>query len=183
MSSPPTSYLQYREFLISLQDNSQSVPLVRATLETLLKFLNWIPLGYIFETKLISSLIYKVSSVRMWGCEDVKKGGCGVCTVIQARPDSKEWLCSGRCCTKVLSPQLLCSYCHPCSSWMCRPSEMSLWSVSLKLVSMYVANNLVGGDNTLHSLVSRPLPFSFFSLVFPERKPKNENEGGLGTTL
>ena len=65
MSSPPTSYLQYREFLISLQDNSQSVPLVRATLETLLKFLNWIPLGYIFETKLISSLIYKVSSVRM----------------------------------------------------------------------------------------------------------------------
>ena len=49
----------------SLQDNSQSIPLVRATLETLLKFLNWIPLGYIFETKLISSLIYKVSSVRV----------------------------------------------------------------------------------------------------------------------
>ena len=69
MSSPPTPCLQYREklFLIfsSSQDNSQSVPLVRATLETLLKFLNWIPLGYIFETKLISSLIYKVSGVRM----------------------------------------------------------------------------------------------------------------------
>ena len=42
------------------QDNSQSIHLVGTTLETLLKFLNWIPLGYIFETKLISSLIYKV---------------------------------------------------------------------------------------------------------------------------
>ena len=25
-----------------------------------MRFLNWIPLGYIFETKLVSSLIYKV---------------------------------------------------------------------------------------------------------------------------
>ena len=43
-----------------VQENSQSIALVKSTLETLLKFLNWIPLGYIFETKLISSLIYKV---------------------------------------------------------------------------------------------------------------------------
>lgn len=43
-----------------LQENSQNAPLVHATLETLLRFLNWIPLGYIFETKLISTLIYKV---------------------------------------------------------------------------------------------------------------------------
>ena len=42
------------------QENSQSIPLVRSTLETLLRFLNWIPLGYIFETKVISLLIYKV---------------------------------------------------------------------------------------------------------------------------
>lgn len=42
------------------QENSQNAPLVHATLETLLRFLNWIPLGYIFETKLISTLIYKV---------------------------------------------------------------------------------------------------------------------------
>ena len=41
-------------------DNSQNAPLVGATLETLLRFLNWIPLGYIFETKLITTLIYKV---------------------------------------------------------------------------------------------------------------------------
>jgi hypothetical protein len=46
--------------LFPLQENSQNVPLVEATLQTLLRFLNWIPLGYIFETKLISTLIYKV---------------------------------------------------------------------------------------------------------------------------
>jgi len=30
--------------------------LVKATLETLLRFLNWIPLGYIFETTIIETL-------------------------------------------------------------------------------------------------------------------------------
>lgn len=34
--------------------------LVNATLDTLLRFLNWIPLGYIFETDLIDTLIFKV---------------------------------------------------------------------------------------------------------------------------
>ena len=43
-----------------VMDNSQNAPLVGSTLETLLRFLNWIPLGYIFETKLITTLIYKV---------------------------------------------------------------------------------------------------------------------------
>jgi len=48
-------------FLLCLfvMENSQNPTLVSATLETLLRFLNWIPLGYIFETKLISTLIYK----------------------------------------------------------------------------------------------------------------------------
>ncbi|KAG8041867.1 hypothetical protein G9C98_007171, partial [Cotesia typhae] len=41
-----------------VMDNSPNVPLVAATLETLLRFLNWIPLGYIFETKLITTLIF-----------------------------------------------------------------------------------------------------------------------------
>ncbi|OXB52333.1 hypothetical protein ASZ78_000182, partial [Callipepla squamata] len=40
-------------------ENSQNAPLIQATLETLLRFLNWIPLGYVCETKLISTLIYK----------------------------------------------------------------------------------------------------------------------------
>lgn len=48
-----------------LQD-SINAPLIAATLETLLRFLNWIPLGYIFETKLISTLIYKFLSVPMF---------------------------------------------------------------------------------------------------------------------
>lgn len=43
-----------------LQDSSQNAGLVGSTLDTLLRFLNWIPLGYIFETKLIPTLIYKV---------------------------------------------------------------------------------------------------------------------------
>ena len=34
--------------------------LIKATLETLLKFLNWIPLGYIFETNIIDMLISRV---------------------------------------------------------------------------------------------------------------------------
>ncbi|OCT48120.1 Exportin-1 [Cladophialophora carrionii] len=34
-----------------------SISLVKATLETLLRFLNWIPLGFIFETKLIDTLV------------------------------------------------------------------------------------------------------------------------------
>lgn len=46
-----------------VMDNSQNVPLVAVTLETLLRFLNWIPLGYIFETKLITTLIFKVKRV------------------------------------------------------------------------------------------------------------------------
>ena len=44
---------------VYVMDNSASFGLVEATLQTLLKFLNWIPLGYIFETKLFTTLIYK----------------------------------------------------------------------------------------------------------------------------
>ena len=35
--------------------------LIKATLETLLRFLNWIPLGYIFETSIIDLLLTRVS--------------------------------------------------------------------------------------------------------------------------
>lgn len=47
-------------------ESSQNPPLVNATLETLLRFLNWIPLGYIFETKLISTLVFKFLTVPMF---------------------------------------------------------------------------------------------------------------------
>ncbi|CAG9815407.1 unnamed protein product [Phaedon cochleariae] len=47
-------------------ENSQNPPLVNATLETLLRFLNWIPLGYIFETNLINTFIFKFLPVPMF---------------------------------------------------------------------------------------------------------------------
>jgi exportin-1 len=37
-------------------DTSQNLDLLEATLETLLRFLNWIPLGFIFETNMVDSL-------------------------------------------------------------------------------------------------------------------------------
>ncbi|GAB1601395.1 exportin-1-like [Argonauta hians] len=49
-----------------VMDNSQNAPLVGSTLETLLRFLNWIPLGYIFETKLITTLVCKFLNVPMF---------------------------------------------------------------------------------------------------------------------
>ncbi|KAK5099839.1 Karyopherin transporter [Lithohypha guttulata] len=42
---------------------ANSIPLVKATLETLLRFLNWIPLGFIFETTLIDTLITRFLEV------------------------------------------------------------------------------------------------------------------------
>lgn len=43
---------------------ANSAPLVKATLETLLRFLNWIPLGFIFETKLIDTLVSRFLEVQ-----------------------------------------------------------------------------------------------------------------------
>lgn len=44
-------------------EEAQKTSLIRATLETLLRFLNWIPLGYIFETTIIDLLLNRVSSI------------------------------------------------------------------------------------------------------------------------
>lgn len=49
-----------------VMENSCNPLLVEATLETLLRFLNWIPLGYIFETKLIHTLIFKFLNVNLF---------------------------------------------------------------------------------------------------------------------
>ncbi len=48
------------------QENSANAALVGATLETLLRFLSWVPLGYIFETKLITTLIFKFLNVPLF---------------------------------------------------------------------------------------------------------------------
>lgn len=42
--------------------NSQNPTLLNVTLQTLQRFLNWIPVGYIFETNLIETLAVKVRS-------------------------------------------------------------------------------------------------------------------------
>ncbi len=42
---------------------ANKVSLIKATLETLYKFLNWIALGYVFETQIIELLINRVSHV------------------------------------------------------------------------------------------------------------------------
>uniref|UniRef100_A0A5S6QV72 Importin N-terminal domain-containing protein n=1 Tax=Trichuris muris TaxID=70415 RepID=A0A5S6QV72_TRIMR len=46
--------------------NSSNGSLVEATLETLLRFLNWIPVGYIFETQLIATLSTKFLSAPLF---------------------------------------------------------------------------------------------------------------------
>ncbi|VDK31878.1 unnamed protein product [Taenia asiatica] len=47
-------------------ENSQNASLVVVTLETLLRFMHWIPLGYIFETNLIQSLVCRFLSVPVF---------------------------------------------------------------------------------------------------------------------
>jgi exportin-1 len=42
-------------------DRATKTSLIKATLQTLLRFLNWIPLGFIFETDLIDTLTNRVS--------------------------------------------------------------------------------------------------------------------------
>ncbi|XP_025018118.1 exportin-1 isoform X1 [Tetranychus urticae] len=63
MCSEFSQIFQLCQFVL---ENSQNPNLILCTLETLLRFLNWIPLGYIFETKLISTLIFKFFIVPMF---------------------------------------------------------------------------------------------------------------------
>jgi exportin-1 len=41
---------------VEILDSVSKASLIKATLETLLRFLSWIPIGYIFETNLIQLL-------------------------------------------------------------------------------------------------------------------------------
>jgi exportin-1 len=63
MCSEFSQVFQLCQFVL---ENSLNAPLISATLETLLKFLNWIPLGYIFETKLINMLVMKFLTIPMF---------------------------------------------------------------------------------------------------------------------
>lgn len=55
---------------IEVLEKAQKPSLIKASLETMLRFLNWIPLGYIFETSVIDHLIGRVS------CGEVQRGAC-----------------------------------------------------------------------------------------------------------
>jgi len=48
-------------------DKASKVSLLKATLETLLRFLSWIPLGYVWETGLIDTLVGRVSVLLLCG--------------------------------------------------------------------------------------------------------------------
>lgn len=45
---------------LEVLEEASKTSLIKATLETLLRFLNWIPLGFIFETTIIDSLLNRV---------------------------------------------------------------------------------------------------------------------------
>ncbi|EDV20281.1 uncharacterized protein TRIADDRAFT_51014 [Trichoplax adhaerens] len=49
-----------------IMETSQNPQLICTTLNTLLRFLSWIPLGYIFETNLINTMIYKFLNVPLF---------------------------------------------------------------------------------------------------------------------
>lgn len=51
------------QLCLEVLEKAQKTSLIRATLETLLRFLNWIPLGFIFETSIIDQLLNRVSLV------------------------------------------------------------------------------------------------------------------------
>lgn len=52
--------------VVFIQDKSRHPPLLLVTLETLLRFLSWIPLGYIFETNMVNTLIETFFTVPMF---------------------------------------------------------------------------------------------------------------------
>ncbi|KAB5595615.1 Exportin-1 [Ceratobasidium theobromae] len=49
------------QLCLEVLEKAQKPSLIRATLETMLRFLNWIPLGYIFETSIIDQLLTRAS--------------------------------------------------------------------------------------------------------------------------
>lgn len=56
----------------AVMETSENAALVEATLQTLHRFLSWIPVGYIFETNLIDLLTQKFLGVPMFRCVTVQ---------------------------------------------------------------------------------------------------------------
>lgn len=56
-------FLEIFQLCLEVLEKAQRISLNRITLETLLQFMNWIPLNYVFETSLIDMLLTRVSDV------------------------------------------------------------------------------------------------------------------------
>ncbi|ERF74905.1 Exportin-1 [Endocarpon pusillum Z07020] len=56
-------FSQIFQLCLEILTTAEHTNLIRATLNTLLRFLNWIPLGFIFETKLIDTLVERFLNV------------------------------------------------------------------------------------------------------------------------
>jgi exportin-1 len=56
-------FSQIFQLCLEILTTAEHTNLIRATLKTLLRFLNWIPLGFIFETKLIDTLVERFLNV------------------------------------------------------------------------------------------------------------------------
>uniref|UniRef100_F1KQU0 Exportin-1 n=1 Tax=Ascaris suum TaxID=6253 RepID=F1KQU0_ASCSU len=56
----------------AVMETSENAALVEATLQTLYRFLSWIPVGYIFETNIIDLLTQKFLGVQMFRCVTVQ---------------------------------------------------------------------------------------------------------------
>jgi exportin-1 len=56
-------FSQIFQLCLEILTTAEHTNLIRATLKTLLRFLNWIPLGFIFETKLIETLVERFLNV------------------------------------------------------------------------------------------------------------------------
>jgi exportin-1 len=56
-------FSQIFQLCLEILTTAEHTNLIRATLKTLLRFLNWIPLGFIFETKLIDTLVERFLDV------------------------------------------------------------------------------------------------------------------------
>lgn len=52
------------QLCLEVLEKAQRPSLIKATLETMLRFLNWIPLGYIFETSIIDQLLTRFLEVN-----------------------------------------------------------------------------------------------------------------------
>lgn len=54
-------FAQVFELCVKVLQEATKPSLIKATLETFLRFLSWVPLGYIFETNIIDILVSRVS--------------------------------------------------------------------------------------------------------------------------